>query len=113
MCSPSDWPFSFHLFVFFRDLGHIWEILSLLLFYASAILFPLSIVPTHLRWVVALNPLAQVVEDMRRALVSSTIPWSSAILGGKLAIPLIGVCLSLAVGIIIFKRLSRHFGERL
>lgn len=101
------------VFVYYRDVGYIWEILSLLLFYASAILFPLSIVPSHLRWVVALNPLAQVVEDMRRALVSSTIPWSSTILGGKLAIPLIAVCLSLAVGIIVFKRLARHFGERL
>ncbi len=28
------------LFVFFRDLGHIWEILSLVLFYGSAVVFP-------------------------------------------------------------------------
>ena len=28
------------LFVFFRDLGHIWEILSLVLFYGSALSFP-------------------------------------------------------------------------
>jgi ABC-2 type transport system permease protein len=30
------------LFVFFRDLGHIWEICSLVLFYVSAIIFPLT-----------------------------------------------------------------------
>ena len=101
------------VFVYYRDVGYIWEILQLLLFYASAILFPLSLVPGHLQWLVALNPLAQVVEDMRRALVSSTIPWSSTVLGSKLAIPVIGVCLSLVVGVIVFRRLARHFGERL
>ncbi len=101
------------VFVYYRDVGYIWEILQLLLFYASAILFPLSLVPGHLQWLVALNPLSQVVEDMRRALVSSTIPWSSTVLGSKLAIPVIGVCLSLVVGVIVFRRLARHFGERL
>jgi ABC-2 type transport system permease protein len=101
------------VFVYYRDIGYIWEILQQLLFYASAIIFPLSLVPVHLQWVVALNPLAQVVEDMRRALVSSTIPWSSTVLGSKLAIPVIGVCLSLVVGTIVFRRLARHFGERL
>jgi len=30
------------LFVFYRDLGHVWEILLQLLFYASAIVFPAS-----------------------------------------------------------------------
>jgi ABC-2 type transport system permease protein len=101
------------VFVYYRDVGYIWEILQLLLFYASAILFPLSIVPAHLQGWVALNPLAQIIEDMRRALVSSKIPWSASVLGGGLAIPLVAVCLSLVVGTIVFKRLSRHFGERL
>src|ERR1039457_5627993 len=32
------------LFVFFRDLGHIWEILSLVLFYVSAVVFPFKTV---------------------------------------------------------------------
>jgi ABC-2 type transport system permease protein len=101
------------VFVYYRDVGYIWEILQLLLFYASAILFPLSIVPLHLQWVIALNPIAQIVEDMRRALVSSTAPWSSTILGAKLAVPVISVGLTLLVGVVVFKRLARHFGERL
>jgi ABC-2 type transport system permease protein len=101
------------VFVYYRDVGYIWEILQLLLFYASAIIFPLSLVPQQLQWLIAINPLAQIVEDMRRALVSSTIPWSATVLGAKLAVPLIGVCLALVVGVLVFQRLSRHFGERL
>ena len=101
------------VFVYYRDVGYIWEILQLLLFYASAIIFPLSLVPGHLQWLIAINPIAQVVEDMRRALVSPAIPWSSSILGAKLAVPLASVVLALLIGVVVFQRLSRHFGERL
>src|SRR5205807_5119385 len=52
------------LFVFYRDLGHIWEILSQLLLYASAIVFPLTILHDARKLqVAAMNPLAQIVED--------------------------------------------------
>ncbi len=37
------------LFVFFRDLGHIWEILTLVLFYGSAVVFPFFRIPASLR----------------------------------------------------------------
>ncbi len=35
------------LFVFYSDLGHVWEILLQLLFYASAILFPLTLITRY------------------------------------------------------------------
>ena len=101
------------MFVYYRDLGYIWEILLLLLFYGSAIIFPLSLVPSGLQWLVMLNPVAQITEDLRRALVSAAAPWSANILGARLAIPLLAVAISVVLGAAVFRQLSRRFGERL
>ena len=101
------------LFVFYRDLGHVWEITLQLLFYASAIVFPFSIIPRRFRQLLAFNPMGQLIEDMRRALVTSVVPWSSDILGGLLVVPLAAVCVLLAVGFLVFHKLTPKFGEAL
>lgn len=101
------------LFVYYRDLGYIWEIVLQFLFYASAIIVPLSLVPVAVRGIVILNPVAQITEDMRRALVSSTVPWTVTLVGTRFAIPLAGVALTFAAGVLVFRHLSAHFGERL
>jgi ABC-2 type transport system permease protein len=101
------------LFVFYRDLGHIWEILLQLLFYGSVIVFPFTLIPVRFQAWVALNPMAQIVEDVRRALVSTQIPWTASILGFKFIIPILGVFLVLGVGALTFRTLSPRFGEAL
>ena len=98
-------------YVSYRDLAYVWEIALQFLFYASAIVFPLSLVPSRFRTWVFLNPLAQITQDLRRALVSETLPWTSSILGFKLAVPLAAVALSVFAGIMIFRQLSPRFGE--
>ena len=60
------------LFVFFRDLGHIWEILSLVLFYGSAVVFPFVHDRQHSprsRDLAGLNPVAQIIQDLRHTVV--------------------------------------------
>jgi len=101
------------LFVFYRDLGHVWEIILQVLFYGSAIVFPFTLIPVRFQGLMALNPMAQIVEDMRHALVSVNLPWSSAILGSRLAIPVIVVCALFALGTYTFRRRSPKFGEAL
>jgi ABC-2 type transport system permease protein len=101
------------LFVFYRDLGHVWEITLQLLFYASAIVFPFSLIPERFRQLIAFNPLAQLIEDMRRVLVTSVIPWSSDVLGSLLIVPCAAVCVLFAVGFLVFHRLTPRFGEAL
>lgn len=100
------------LFVFYRDLGHVWEILLQLLFYASAILFPLTLITQYVPFAV-MNPIAQIMEDMRRALITPAIPWSSSILGWLIVVPCLIVCASLAVGYLVFHRSSPRFAEAL
>jgi ABC-2 type transport system permease protein len=101
------------LFVFYRDLGHVWEITLQLLFYGSAIVFPFSLIPGRFRELIAFNPMAQLIEDMRHALVTPLVPWSSDVLGGLLIVPCAAVCVLLVVGYLVFHRLTPKFGEAL
>jgi ABC-2 type transport system permease protein len=101
------------LFVFFRDLGHIWEILTLVLFYGSGIVFPITLLAKHrdLQTLVGLNPVYQIVEDLRHALVTPTVPWMTQILGGLYVVPLLAVGITFALGVFVFTRLTPRFAE--
>ena len=101
------------LFVYYRDLGHVWEISLQLLFYGSAIVFPLTLVHGALRTVMILSPMTQLIEDMRRSLVSTAIPWSHDILGTAVVVPILLVGVVSAVGYLTFRRLSPGFAEAL
>lgn len=104
------------LFVFFRDLGHIWEVFSQILFYASAVVYPLSRAFLGDRTdIVASNPVAQVIQDIRSAVISSKIPWTSDLLGHSPAmfIPFAIVITVVLVGGYTFHRLSPRFAEYL
>jgi ABC-2 type transport system permease protein len=101
------------LFVSYRDLGHVWEILSQLLFYGSAIVYPFSLIPVRYQHLVALVPTTQIIEDMRRSLVSTHIPWSIQVLGGLSFVPFLAVAATFALGFVVFNKLSPKFGELL
>jgi ABC-2 type transport system permease protein len=101
------------LFVYFRDLGHVWEVILQALFFGSAILFPFYLIPTKYQAIVALGPLTQIVEDMRRALVAPSAPWSFDILHSLEVVPIVLAVASLVVGVLVFRNLARHFGERI
>jgi ABC-2 type transport system permease protein len=104
------------LFVFYRDLGHIWEIFTQLLFYGSAVVFPLSRDILHSKVeLVALNPVAQIIEDLRHALVTQDprVPWTATILGRATPVPILIVVVVLVIGVVLFRRLAPHFSESL
>lgn len=101
------------LFVFYRDLGHIWEILTQVLFYLSAIVYPPTLVPARLLPYFFLNPVAQIIEDVRHAVVVPDAPKVLSLVG---PIGLVPIALSIAVliaGILVFRGLSPTFAESL
>jgi ABC-2 type transport system permease protein len=103
------------LFVYFRDLGHIWEISMTVLIYGSAVMFPLSLLDKHptLKIAVCFNPIAQIIEDMRHALVTPGVPWTASIMGPLYVAPLVLVGLLLGGGWYVFNRLAPRFAEYL
>lgn len=58
------------LFVRLRDINYIWEVFMQAFFYATPILYPLSLVPLGVAQILLLNPLAQIIQDIRYILVT-------------------------------------------
>jgi ABC-2 type transport system permease protein len=104
------------MYVYFRDIGHLWEIFSQLLFYGSAVVFPVSILTGHvLPRLIGVNPVAQVIADMRHAVVIDhpRVPWMVDYDGWLYVIPLAIVVAVVLLGLAVFRRLEPRFAEAL
>ena len=105
------------LFVFFRDLGHIWEILSLVLFYGSCVVFPFKTVYDYSKKLAdfaGLNPIAQIITDLRHVLISSTkLPSMASLIGPLAFVPILISIAVFFVGLAVFTRLTPRFAESL
>jgi ABC-2 type transport system permease protein len=104
------------LYVFYRDLGHIWGIFSQVLFYGSGVVFPIAIVHTPgLRTLLMINPVAQIIEDLRNLLISSDPRVASAesVLGAAAPVPYLIVIGVFILGAVAFRRLTPRFAESL
>lgn len=102
-------------FVFYRDLGHIWEVVTMVLMYGCGVVFPALQVPLRLRHLFFLNPLAQVIEDLRHAVVARTdAPWSFTMLDpGLIVVPIALSVLVFLAGLWLFHVLTPLFAESL
>ncbi|HSX46291.1 MAG TPA: ABC transporter permease [Candidatus Saccharimonadia bacterium] len=104
------------LFVKFRDVQYIWEVIMQAGFYATPILYPLTtnFVPTRVAKYMLLNPMAQIIQDSRHVLVTPASPIISTFWGGDKwiwAIP-IGISLaSVVLGGAYFRSRSKYFAE--
>ncbi len=111
--------------VYFRDAQHIWEVVLQGLFYATPIIYPLSMVEQKLAEVapgagllveklMLLNPAAQIIQDIRHNLIApATTPiiWE---LSGNIFFQMIPVVLTFVLliwGIHVFKKHSPKFAE--
>jgi ABC-type polysaccharide/polyol phosphate export permease len=90
------------LFVFFRDLPYMYELVVFIIWMTSPIFYPEQIVPAHLRPWVHLNPIAAIASDIRAIAFSPTPPHLHT-----LALTVLGSCLALAIGIAVFSSLQR------
>ncbi|HAV10017.1 MAG TPA: ABC transporter permease [Dehalococcoidia bacterium] len=94
------------LFVYFRDLNQIWEVLINILFFCAPIIYPISIVPAYLMPYYVLNPITQILAMYRSVMIAGALPSLTGIL-------YLIVCGAAAViiGNIFFSRLQRRFAE--
>ncbi len=96
------------LFIYFRDLNQIWDVLLNALFFACPIVYPLSIVPERLLPYYMLNPVTQLIEMYRRIMVAGTLPGLN-----QLAITIGIGTLLFFVGTFVFNKLQRGFAEEM
>jgi ABC-2 type transport system permease protein len=103
------------LYVKFRDIGHIWDVLLQALFYASPLIYSLAIVPHRFIKFVSLNPLAQILQDMRSVMITPKALTTKEVFHsqiGRIA-PMIIVLVVLVFGAWYFRRNSKNFAEEL
>ncbi|MEK7059507.1 MAG: ABC transporter permease [Patescibacteria group bacterium] len=102
------------LYVRFRDVSYIWEVLMQGAFYATPILYPIALIPLSAAKLVILNPIAQIIQDARYSLVTTDTQTIYQLYGGNKwiwAIP-IGSSLVMAVlAAIYFRSRSKYFAE--
>jgi ABC-2 type transport system permease protein len=107
------------LFIYFRDVEPIWEVISQILFYASPVIIPLQLVQQKLSaplvHLYMLNPLATILQQFRHAFVTHATPSAASALGSHAALlgPIAIVVAVFALGFVVFDRTAPYVAENL
>jgi ABC-2 type transport system permease protein len=107
------------LFVYFRDIQPIWEVLNQVIFYASPIIITVVDVEQHVSPTVLhiymLNPLAVIFQQFKHAAINHGTPSVGALLGSQvaLAIPIAIVFGIFGLGLWVFNRTAPKVAEDL
>ena len=96
------------LTVYLRDLEYILSIISMAWMYLTPILYPIENVPEAYRGICYINPMTSIIVAYRDLLYSSKVPEM-----GTLVIAVFMGILLLAIGLVSFEHLQRHFAEEL
>jgi len=102
----------------YRDTSHIWEIIMQAAFYATPIIYPLSVVVQKSEWAAKLllmNPVAQSIQDARHALITTESQTVNTLFGNWLytLIPIVITIAVFVIGTLYFKSKSKTFAENM
>ncbi len=104
------------MFVKFRDIGYIWEVILQGGFYLTPILYPLSrITNVTLQKLIFMNPMAQAIQDIRYSAVTHTSTTIHSVFNGGwyTLIPYTIVVVVLVGGLGYFKSQANSFAENI
>lgn len=101
------------IFVKFRDINYIWELVLQAGFYLTPIIYPLQLITNaQYQQLILLNPVAQIIQDARQLFVTGdaiTI-WEVGT-GMTISIPIVIVLITAVFGALYFKKQSKSFAE--
>jgi len=94
------------LYVRFRDLSMIWEVIVSMLMYAAPIVYPLSLIPIHLQKLALFNPLAFIIHFAKQGLISNHFATASQF------IIMIASCIAIfIISVFVFRKSERKVAE--
>jgi len=98
--------FTAPLYVKFRDLSMIWEVIVTALFYASPIIYPLQMLPEYIQRILLINPMAFIIHFTKESLIKNHFadPWQNLIF-----IALIGI--AFALSILSYRKMAPRIAE--
>jgi lipopolysaccharide transport system permease protein len=94
--------------VYYRDIQYIWAFILQIGFFATPVIYPLSVFPPYLLKILSYNPLAQVIFLVRDVTLYSKEPNPASLLF-VISIAIV----ILAIGYGVFMRLEPKFAEEL
>jgi ABC-2 type transport system permease protein len=98
--------------VWLRDIAQIWDVVVPLLLFSTPIMYPISILPSWAREVIAFSPLAQVVQDARDSLLGDDPRLAGLFASSESrAYPILIAFAVLGLGLWLHKRKSPRFPE--
>jgi ABC-2 type transport system permease protein len=104
------------LFVRYRDVQPIWDVVVQAGFYATPILYPIeSVTNSVARHLLMFNPLSVVIQQIRHWVFDPQAPSAAGVIGGygRLAIPIAFVFATFALGLWVFNRMAPQVAEEL
>jgi ABC-2 type transport system permease protein len=102
------------LFVRFRDVAYIWEVVLQAGFYATPVLYPVSLIPEKAAKILMLNPVAQIIQDARWALITPETQTLYSIYNNNPYIYIIPVGTTVLIAFfssLYFRKRSKYFAE--
>jgi ABC-2 type transport system permease protein len=103
------------LYVRYRDVQPIWDVISQTLYYGSPVLYVTTMVPAEFQRAYLSNPIASVLTEMRRAIVDphALHVWDAIGDPVRILVPIAIIVASLALGIWFFRREAPRIAENL
>jgi ABC-type polysaccharide/polyol phosphate export system, permease component len=99
----------------YRDIGYLWEIFLQAAFYATPVIYPLQMVVKQMPWAASwlmLNPVAQVVQDVRKVLVTQqTLQLYDLVSFPAVLTPFVAVIIVILLAVFYFRSNQRYFAE--
>lgn len=87
------------LSVYYKDIIHLWSVISLIIMYSSALFYPMDIIPEPYKSVMILNPFYWIITQFREFFIYGTLPNTLNLINALLISLIIFV-----IGIIVFKK---------
>lgn len=90
--------------VYFRDMQHLWGVITTAWMYITPIFWPSSTVPDDFQWLIQINPMYHFINFFRQILIDGVVPdpmaWLTCVVWAIVA---------LVLGILVFRKLQRDF----
>lgn len=96
------------LYVYFRDVKFIWQVVLQAGFFLSPIIYEMKMIPENIRWIVNLNPLIPILNISHDAVLYGNLPDVWTIIQIILSTTIIFI-----IGFVVFKIKDKHLVEAL
>ena len=90
--------------VYFEDVQHMYQVVTIGLMYLTPIIYPIGIIPFKWLWVIRANPLTHLVKLARDPVYGCALPGAHVIYASAAA-----AIIALVLGWVVFHRLARGF----